>query len=60
MPTNPCLHSSRGPTPRGGAHQSGCFLPTIADIGGVGDFGPVDTERMAKQRDERDIPARVP
>lgn len=30
------------------------------DIGGVGDFGPVDTERMSKQRDERDIPARVP
>ncbi|KAL4451672.1 hypothetical protein ABPG75_007334 [Micractinium tetrahymenae] len=30
------------------------------DIGGVGDFGPVDTERMAKQRDERDMPARVP
>ena len=29
------------------------------DVGGVADFGPVDTERT-KQVDERDIPARVP
>lgn len=29
------------------------------DIGGVADFGPVDTERM-QQPDLRDIPARVP
>ena len=32
----------------------------LADVGGVADFGPVDTERMARQPDTRDIPARVP
>ena len=37
----------------------GCPVP-LADVGGVGDFGPVDTERMQTQRDERNIQARVP
>lgn len=41
-------------------HSNPPHLSPHADIGGVGDFGPVDTERMAKQRDERDMPARVP
>ncbi|KAI3437725.1 hypothetical protein D9Q98_000173 [Chlorella vulgaris] len=30
------------------------------DIGGVADFGPVDTTRMSDQPDTRNIPARVP
>jgi hypothetical protein len=28
--------------------------------GGRADFGPVDVERMGAQKDERDIPARLP
>ena len=48
VPFHPPTHSP---------HKSG--LGSHVDIGGVADYGPVDTERM-NQPDTRDIPARVP
>ncbi len=74
LPARPQHHNRQGATPRPrrkkrrrargepkkmvrGASGLGSHVP----LGGhVADFGPVDTERMSRQRDERDIEARVP